>query len=288
VPAGFATIASVSMCGVATYAVFQTSVNSVLQFLVSLMLDQTMKKHGSSQIPLAPVYLAAVLLGMVGLILSPRVRCAGKADHTDGLVKLSSEATTAPFMSVSVGLEDCSVMLPAETKPDSSRREYVVGVLLACTSGLLSAMKFAVKHIGQSRNPEMEAEFGIFQSYMMSFGVGCAMATTFYVGIFALWQKGIQHKELPSMEWSVMKIYGFLAGAVWFSAFMCLSAANDMGGQGAMGPAGNASQLITSGLWGILYFREMKDPVQIGCWVLCAAWTVASVILLSGELVTSS
>jgi hypothetical protein len=291
VPAGFATIAAVSMCGVATTAVLACASNSVIQFLASLMLDQAMKRHGPSNVPLAPLYLVGGVLGMVGLILSPRVQCAGKADHIDGADKLNRESLTASTLSSvshqSIGLEEHSVLVPEGSKQDSSRREFVVGVLLACMSGVFAGMKFAVKSIGHSMslgNETVDSEFGIFESFMLSFGVGCALVTPVFVGIFALWEKGIQHREFPSMEFPVMKIFGFLAGAVWLAAYFCLQAANDIGGQGAMGPAGNASQLITAGLWGILYYREIRGPAQIACWVLSATWTAACVILLSNEL----
>lgn len=284
VPNGFATITAVSMCGVATTAVFSNSVSSVLQFLVSLMLDQTMKTHGSSNIPLAPFYLVAVVLGMVGLIFSPRVRCGSKADMA---VKLNSIAATTSTLSMSIGLEDVSLLLQEEPKPDSSRGEFALGVLMAISAGVLSALKYTVKHIGQtleSGNDMVDAQFGVFESYMISFGIGCAICQPLYMALFAVWQKGIQHKELPSMEFSVMKIYGTLAGVIWFAAYMCQQAANDMGGQGAMGPASSAGHLIVAGLWGFLYYREMKEPAQIACWVLSAAWTIAFVLLLSNEL----
>lgn len=290
VPAGFATIAAVSMCGVATTAVFAAAMNSVVQFAASLMLDQAMKRHGALNMPLAPFYLLGAVLGMVGLILSPRVQCAGKADHSDGAVKLNSENLTASTLSASrsmVGLEEHSVLVPEGSKSDGSRRDFVVGVFLAATSGVLAGSKFAVKSLGHKMSQgsdTVEAEFGIFESFMMSFGVGCALVTPFFVGIFAVWEKGIKRRELPSMEFPVMKIYGFLAGAVWLAAYFCLTAANDIGGGGAMGPAGNACQLITAGVWGILYYREIRGPAQIACWVLAATWTTASVILLSQEL----
>merc|ERR1712100_263370 len=111
------------------------------------------------------------------------------------------------------------------TKPDSAaRRQFVVGCLLAMLCGVLSASKFAVKHIGhmiENGSDNVDAKFETFGSYMISFGIGCAVVTPLYVSIFGLWQKGIQHKEMPSMEFPVMKIFGFLAGFVWFAAYMC-------------------------------------------------------------------
>jgi len=285
VPSGFATIAAVSMCGVATTAVFTTCVNSMLQFLAGLMLDQAMKTHGESETPLAPVYMAGVVLGMIGLILSPRLRCGG--GNADGTAKLNSHAPTESTLSMSFFLEDASVLLPEETKPDSSGRKFMVGVFLAMFSGMCGAMKAAVKNFGsmQERGSDnAEAQFSLWSSWMISFGVGCAVVTPFYLALFGVWQKGIKRQELPSIEFPVMKTYGFFAGAIWFAAYMCLQGANDVGGQGAMGPAGNASQLITAGLWGLLYYREIKGRAQITCWVLCALWTVSFAILLSTEL----
>jgi len=243
-----------------------------------------MRRHGASNVPFAPFYLAAVVLGMVGLILSPRVTFGARAE---GAVKLNSDAPTASTLSVSVGLEDVSVLLPEEAKPNSARHEYVVGVLLAMLAGLCSAMKFAVKHIGEqieSGSDNVDAKFGIFESYMISFGLGCAITTPLYFAVFALWQKGIQHKEMPSIEFPVMKIFGFFAGAVWFAAYMCQQASNDIGGGAAMGPAASASKLVVSGLWGLLYYREIRGPAKIMCWILSAAWTITFMILLTSEL----
>jgi len=257
-------------------------------------LDQAMKTHGESETPLAPVYMVGVVLGMIGLILSPRLRCGG--GNADGTAKLNSDAPTESTLSMSTlsmsfALEDASVLLPEETKPDSSRREFMVGVFLAMFAGVCDAGKSAVKNFGsmqESGSDNAEAQFSLWSSWMISFGVGCAFVTPIYLALFAVWQKGIKHKELPSTEFHVMKIYGFFAGAIWFAGYICMQGANDVGGQGAMGPAGNASQLITAGLWGLLYYREIKGRVQITCWVLCALWTVSFAILLSTELEEAS
>jgi len=290
VPSGFAFIAAVSMCGVAATAVFGTCVNSLLQFLSGLMLDQAMKTHGASEIPLAPFYMVGVVLGMIGLILSPGLRCGG-GGKADCAAKLNSEAHTESTLSMSFALEDAPVLLPEETKPDSSGREFMVGVFLAMFAGVCDAGKSAVKNFGsmqESGSDNAEAQFSLWSSWMISFGVGCAFVTPIYLALFGVWQKGIKHKELPSTEFHVMKIYGFFAGAIWFAGYICMQGANDVGGQGAMGPAGNASQLITAGLWGLLYYREIKGRVQITCWVLCALWTVSFAILLSTELEEAS
>merc|ERR1711976_915285 len=118
---------------------------------------------------------------------------------------------------------------------------------MAMTAGVLSALKPTVKNIGhtiESGNDMVDTQFNLFESYMISFGVGCAMCQPLYMALFAVWHKGIHRKELPPMEFSVMKIYGTLAGVIWFAGYMCEQGATDLGGQGTMGPASNACKLI--------------------------------------------
>ena len=44
----------------------------------------------------------------------------------------------------------------------------------------------------------------------------------------------------------------------------------------------NAWGLITSGMWGLLWYREIRGYAA-AAWVLCAMWTGAMVLLLSFE-----
>jgi hypothetical protein len=247
-----------------------------------------MKRHGAANIPLAPVYLVALLLGMMGLILSPtmELRCCSKSSAGKGKLEATSSASTMS----SVG-PDADALLKEKDSDMPSRREYVVGVLLAILSGIFGGMKFSVSPIAHSvlsnqgvPEDEVDTLFNVFESYMMSFGIGCAVSTTAFFLIFAVMQKGVLGKDLPSPEFPVMKIYGFLAGEIWFCHYMCLHGANEIGGNGSFGPAGNASQLITAGLWGLLYYREVRDPRRVLCWVASAAWTIAFVVQLADEV----
>jgi glucose uptake protein GlcU len=155
---------------------------------------------------------------------------------------------------------------------------------------LLGGLKYALSSIGHlveansdKAKDVLALEFGVFESYMMSFGVGCALGTIAFFIFFAVLQRGRGH-EMPSAEFPTMKFYGFLAGAMWMGHYMCAQAANNVGGGGSFGPAANTIQLITAGLWGLLYYREIKDPRRVACWAVSAAWTIAAVVLLAGEL----
>ena len=44
----------------------------------------------------------------------------------------------------------------------------------------------------------------------------------------------------------------------------------------------NATQLITSGLWGVLYYRELRGWPAI-VWTAFAVWTTVGIVLLGQE-----
>jgi glucose uptake protein GlcU len=294
VPSGFCYIAAVPRCGVATTTIINKGVICALEFLISiLLLDEEMKRYGTAQVPLAPFYLLALVLGMIGLVLSPSLSLKCLDGNVDSAECKDLETRTNSTMSLgpegdSFGPGDDSVLLAKAARED--RRDFVVGVLLAIAGGVFTAMQFAVSGIGKQVElasgtaPDLiQSEFGAFDSYMMNFGVGCAVFTPVLFLAFTLLQKG-RGKALPSAEFQVMKLYGFLAGALWFGQHMCSLAAVNVGGLGSFGPANSACGLIVTGIWGILYYREVKSPRRIACWGLSAAWTITFVLLLSGEL----
>jgi uncharacterized membrane protein len=43
-----------------------------------------------------------------------------------------------------------------------------------------------------------------------------------------------------------------------------------------------ATQLVTSGLWGLLYYREIRGRA-LWIWVCFALWTIVAVVLLGME-----
>ena len=43
-----------------------------------------------------------------------------------------------------------------------------------------------------------------------------------------------------------------------------------------------ATQLVTSGLWGLLYYREIRGRAML-VWIAFALWTITAVVLLGME-----
>merc|ERR1711939_995257 len=98
--------------------------------------------------------------------------------------------------------------------------------------------------------------------------------TSFYVSLFAGTER-CQGRPMPQSHFKVLRFLGSIAGWCWVAGNVFQTSAVNRGGSSVMGPANQAIQLITSGAWGLIYYREVKQPVRILCWVLSAAWTVA-------------
>ena len=42
-------------------------------------------------------------------------------------------------------------------------------------------------------------------------------------------------------------------------------------------------QLITTGVWGIVYYKEVRGGWRLGAWLAAAIWTLVSIALLGFE-----
>ena len=80
---------------------------------------------------------------------------------------------------------------------------------------------------------------------------------------------------------------GSIAGVSWNIANFCGTAAttieaNASGGDAVVMAQMMSLQLITSGLWGIFYYKEMRGwPAMV--WGGFAVWTVVGMVLLGQE-----
>lgn len=297
IPSGLGTIAAVPRLGVGMTAVINTGASACLQFLVGQLVGERIKRHGTSGYVLAPYYLIAVVLGMTGLVLAPTVKCdQGKRTPSAGHpgaqpVGNDGEGDAVPLRDDS----DEGVVGAPRLK------EMAEGIFFAFLAGVFSALMFAVITIGKkveserSGDPDCESDysrcpewfknqFDCFGSYMVTFGIGAGSVTALYLGLFAGAEKAAG-RQPPESHFGVLKVLGSVAGCCWVVGNVFQSAAVSRGGSTVFGPANQALQLITSGAWGLLYYREVKAPVRILCWVLSAAWTVVFVVLLGREKV---
>ena len=72
------------------------------------------------------------------------------------------------------------------------------------------------------------------------------------------------------------------AGIFWTVANVCATLAVLRAGQATTIATINCFSLITSGLWGLLWYRELKGRPAVA-WAVAAAFTAAMSVLLSME-----
>lgn len=289
IPSGLGTISSVSRIGVGMTMVINTGTSAVFQFLVGQIVGEKMKKHGppGHEYVLAPHFLVLAVLGMTGLVLSPTLRCPKRRQLIEASVSLQT-------LRMAEGTHQCLEQTQQSVGNPTTRMDLAVGLVCAIGGGFFSALQYGLISIGKkiesakfdcTNCPEMDHfknEFDSFGSYMISFGVGAGVMTSLYLAVFVSTEK-CQGREMPHSHFKILRILGSVAGWCWVGGNVFNSAAINRGGASVMGPANQAAQLIVSGAWGLLYYREVTDPKRILCWVLSAAWTVTFVILLGME-----
>lgn len=321
VPSGLCTIMCTPLVGVGMAIVMAAGANSVLSFLVFwLIFGAKLVEHGppGREFYLAPWYLCCILLGMVALVAVPRVRCRPAAAAREGAadelgacapgaaeqgkeIARAEEAEGSPLAlnrgdpascaeSPHVGPRAASQVI------DTSAANFVLGLAGACFAGLCSASQFGVASKARSIEesaagcdgkpdecpPALKEQFNNFGSWMTSFGIGATLATAFFLGVFFMTER-IQKKPVPGLHLRVLWLPGSIAGICWTLGNFFQLAAVMRGGPTIMAASNNCFQLVTSGAWGLLYYREVRGVARVALWVAAAAWTVASAVLLSGE-----
>lgn len=300
IPSGLFTIASVPRLGVGMAVILNTSTASLLSFLVFwLVLGEHMKLHGSPghEYYLAPVYLCCMIVGMVGLVAVPTVRCPRRSWSN---VRQASDPSQGEY---------CESLQCEQARPSvgetgasgngvraGSAGSFALGILFAVFCGVFSAVQFGIvtegKKIAQRSSgcdirPEscsdaLKEQFDDTGSWFTTFGIGAASVTILLQGGLSA-SSLLQGKPVPSLQLKTLGVPGSIAGFCWVVGNIFQTLAVIRGGNAVMMPANQALQLLTSGMWGLLYYKEMRDPRRIVCWCFAAAWLVASMILLGQE-----
>lgn len=117
---------------------------------------------------------------------------------------------------------------------------------------------------------------------MASFGIGAALVTATYFAAYCVWRA--RGEELPDMHFKTLRVPGSIAGLCWALGAFFQTAAVVRGGNATMMPANQALQLITSGLWGIFYYKEIRGW-RAFLWGVVALFTLAAMVLLGQEKV---
>jgi hypothetical protein len=257
IPSGLFTITSVPLCGVGMAIVINASTAAVLSFLVFwLVFDEKVKQHevGGKEIYFAPIFLAAIVMGMMGLVWAPKVKFSGGDDEDEQDEYAQKEA-----------------LLDAPSKPKQTAKRTFLGICAAILAGFFSAMQYAVMTIGKhyeedhalnhltgkmgcrkdmkhSCPTKLVEQFDNFGSWLASFGFGAILVTSVFVMGLAI-RETSAGRPMPSFQFQVMKVPGFIAGGCWCLGNFFNTAAVMRGGNSIVMAQQLSMTLITSGLW---------------------------------------
>mmetsp|Transcript_15923 Transcript_15923/g.50037 ORF Transcript_15923/g.50037 Transcript_15923/m.50037 type:complete len:333 (+) Transcript_15923:125-1123(+) len=115
--------------------------------------------------------------------------------------------------------------------------------------------------------------------YLVSFGVGAGIVTIVVAGIYFA---GLRHlgRPIPSFQVGVAAKPALTTGLLWSAGNYCSIYATNLLGM-AIGWPLVQCQLIVSGLWGVLYYREVEGRRTIGLFMASSAVLLMGVVLLS-------
>lgn len=280
IPAGIFTIAAVPRIGLGMVFVLNAGTSSMLSFLVFwLLLDERMTLHSfwGYSFYLAPVYLTSMLAGLMMLVSTAaapslaKVTNAGTRDH------------------VEENAYDKAV------KPPSGKGDWIAGVVMAVAGGVCAATQAGAVTVGRRHAMRsagcnemamcplhVQESFNACGSWMTSFGIGTALVTCAVMLVVTghHWWHGT---PVPSLCLGVMWKHGSISGILWVVGNFFITSAIARGGNSIVVPICSAVTIITSGLWGLLYYQEVTGKRQILQWCRAAFFTLACMLLLSHE-----
>jgi glucose uptake protein GlcU len=205
--------------------------------------------------------------------------------------------------------EEVTPMLPAtsgdrdEEKPGAEKKlvhtviagipltQRESGILFAVLNGLLAGSSLVPMHFAKAHG-------FMGRSYILSFGSGSMAANlVIWAGYFVFVYLKNRSEEstlrttyhlMPALHLKALWFRGVMAGLLLTIGMFGAIFAIAFLGQG-IGNSLIQSKILISGLWGIFWFKEVKDPEAIGKWFASATVCVASILWLSYErnLVTS-
>lgn len=162
------------------------------------------------------------------------------------------------------------------------------GILFAVLNGLLAGSSLIPMHFAK-------AQGFMGRSFILSFGSGSMAANlVIWVGYFFyvhLKQRSTvpegntlqtTYELMPRLHLKELWFRGFMAGLLLTIGMFGSIFSIAFLGQG-VGNSLVQSKILISGLWGIFWFKEVKDPEAIGKWFASATICVAAILWLSYE-----
>lgn len=268
VPAGVAAVVSVQNVGIACgQAVWQVTIiltSSIWGFLILKPLQEVYSW------PLTLLALAMLALGSVGMTLSfsalPKV-----IREPVSLLPISSPGgVRSSEMSRSsrcgAGEQNGNATMDASRQASGSA---VVGIGAALFNGVWGGSNLVPSHFSKDKGLH----------FVLSFAFGALIVNIALFGSYCIVRWTRWRLPPPSFHVRTMLLPGFLSGTLWSFGNICSLYAVNTIGQG-IGYSLVQSSIIVSGLWGIIYYREMHGWPLLS-WVLCCLTCLSGTVLLA-------
>jgi hypothetical protein len=126
-----------------------------------------------------------------------------------------------------------------------------------------------------------DERFDALGCWMGLFGVSAVGCTLLVWAAVSVWEAS-RGRRAPGLQWRVMAVPGAGAGIFWSIANLFGTLAVLRGGNAVVIAQINAFSLIVSGLWGLLWYREIRGR-PAAYWVVAACFTLAMTMLLGLE-----
>ena len=283
VPAGTLAIASIGYAGLGTAQATWSSMIVIISFLWGSVFFQ----ERVDSWPLAASAVAVMCLGIVGMAIfsdPERQRRKARASPTQSPSLLA--VADAPLLDVADGGPPLA-LLPvndAPATPPPTRRRRAVGIGIALASGTYGGSFAVPLKLAQRAAPDTPAGF----EFVVSFGIGAVAVTAVCWALYLAIGVGLLGWRWPSLHLhdGVMIVPGAVAGLAWSAGNMASLLAVTHLGQ-ALGYSACQGSLMVSGLWAILWFREVggRDAVL---WLLAAGLCAGGIVALAWEMRSAS
>jgi len=312
IPSGLTTIYSVPILGVGMAVGLSAGSSTVLSFLVFwLVMGEKVKEHSCGdgcQYYLAPVYVTLCVAGMFGMALLPKAKLpwGQQLDDDEDEADAGGDAANAKLLPAAASnnllahADDSDEEESGGGAPVGRHRNHISGLVAATMTGVFSAIQYGAVTAGKtyaqnaagchsdtdSCPPALKEKFDNFGSWMVSFGIGAALAAGVAYGVLIALNlragKTYQSGLFPDFHWRVMRGPGLTAGGLWVLGNFFSTAAVVAGGNAVVMAQVVGFQMVTSGAWGIFYYREIRGANAVA-WGVAALLTMLTMILLGLE-----
>jgi glucose uptake protein GlcU len=294
VPGGTAGYYAVRQSGLAVSQGIWSSLKVLVAFGWGIFIFQepVRSKFGTG------VAIAFMMLGLAGMsYFAAPSRKQDDDDNDDEMEDNFAMTSAEPLLSMTRSMvrdDSLSTLSDAESlflspQPSNQEEEVVLGCLNQFQLGVLGAVidgayggsVLVPMHYARSTGTQGLA-------FVLSFAIGCATVVTviwilrflFYCHRTQSFSEGFQ--RLPSFHIMTIGPSAVLAGLIWSVGNVSAILSVAILGQG-VGYSIVQSQLLVAGLWGVVYYREIRGRRVVTSWFIFAGVTVMGILLLSLE-----